>query len=135
MQAEAHQPLPARAQAATLDRSALLMEAGAIVLLVGFCAAFFAYLLARFPYDGLYGQDSYAYFYQARALLREMQGLPPQPGELFGTEGLYHWPIGYHLHLALGLLFAPGPGAGRVITLAMAVGATALLYLVVGRLW
>jgi len=111
---------------------------GARVVLAGLligCAALFAYLLRRFPYDGLYGQDAYAYYYQALALWQQLTGTPPAPNQLFGPDGLYHWPIGYHLQLMLGLLAGAGPGGGRALTLILAVGAPGVVYLLTGRLW
>lgn len=108
---------------------------GAGIALLAGCAALFAYLLWRFPFNGLYGQDAYAYYYQAVALAQQLTGTPPAPGQLFGPDGLYHWPIGYHLHLMLGLLAGPGPAGGRAITLLLAAAAPVLVYLLTGALW
>src|SRR5437773_10993202 len=102
------------------DQPAWLWGAGAVLLGAG--GAFVAYLLARFPYDGLYGQDSYAYYYQALAFWQELTGQASFPGQPFTTSGLYHWPIGYHLHLLLGFLIAGvRPAGGRALTLGMTV--------------
>ncbi|MEA2576232.1 MAG: Dolichyl-phosphate-mannose-protein mannosyltransferase [Chloroflexia bacterium] len=106
---------------------------GPPVLLIALSSALFAYLLARFPYNGLYGQDAYAYFYQAEALWRELTGQPQPPFALFSANGLY-WPVGYHLHLLPGF-FLGWPEAGRVLTLALAALTPAVLYKVVGELW
>src|SRR5205814_3168372 len=107
---------------------------GAVLLGAG--GAFVAYLLARFPYDGLYGQDSYAYYYQAVAFWQELTGQASSPGQPFTTSGLYHWPIGYHLHLLLGFLIAGvRPAGGRALTLGMTVATSVLVYALVGALW
>lgn len=106
----------------------------ALALLTGGESAAILYLLARHPYDGLYGQDSYAYYYQALALGREWQGLPPAPGQLFTTDGLYHWPIGYHLHLLLGSLLGAGPLGGRLLTIGLTLLAPLLVYGLVQQL-
>ncbi len=135
MQAQARQSLSIHERMAALMRSRVAVDLLAITLLVVGSAAFVAYLLARFPYDGLYGQDSYAYYYQSRALLQDINGAPSQAWQLYTSDGLYHWPIGYHLHLLLGLLITDSPVGGRAVTLFMTVGSTALLYLLVGQLW
>ena len=102
-------------------------------ILVGLSALLFAYLLARFPYNGFYGQDAYAYYYQAEALWRELTGQAQPPWAQFTANGLY-WPVGYHLHLLPGFLLG-WPEAGRVITLALSALTPAVLYLLVGEIW
>ncbi|HVF99511.1 MAG TPA: phospholipid carrier-dependent glycosyltransferase [Chloroflexia bacterium] len=102
-------------------------------LLVGLSAALFAYLLARFPYNGLYGQDAYAYYYQAEALWHELTGQPQPPYALFTASGLF-WPVGYHLHLFPSFLLG-WPDAGRVLTLALAALTPAVVYLLAGEVW
>ena len=97
--------------------------------LLAACAALFASLLIRFPYDGLYGQDAYAYYYQALALWREISGQPPAPGALFDAHAL-RWPLGYHLQLILGYLLSGDAAGGRALTLLLACLAPALLYLI-----
>src|SRR5512133_3949498 len=119
MQAQASQSLSTRERVAALVRSRGAVDLLAITVLVVGCTALISYLLVRFHYDGLYGQDSYAYYYQARALLQAVTGAPPQAWQLYTSEGLYHWPIGYHLHLMLGLLITDSPAGGRAITLFM----------------
>src|SRR5690349_12752564 len=95
--------------------------AAPIVVVGGGSALFLALLLRRFPFSGLYGIDAYAYYYQAQALLRELLGQPPDPGALFDTGGLGHWPIGYHLLIGVGLLLGgPGTGGPHLLTLAAA---------------
>lgn len=117
----------------TLTGSALkiapaIIPAGGTLLL-------FAYLLRRFPYDGLYGIDSYTYYYQARALWNEATGVIPSAYELFSADGLQHWPVGYHLHIILGfLLSGVNPTGGRLLTILLAALCPVLLYLIVQRL-
>ena len=89
---------------------------------VVFAASFtlFGFLLVRFPFDGLYGQDSYAYYYQARELWSGIWGTP-SPTWPFASEGLYHWPVGYHLLIMAGFfLTGEDPTGGRLLTLALA---------------
>jgi hypothetical protein len=75
------------------------------------------------PFDGLYGQDAFAYFRYARALWPHISGGAPLPD--------LYWPIGYPLTVALLLpLSGGGPGAGQIVnalSCAWAAGATALL--------
>ncbi len=105
-----------------------------LVLAGGGTVGFIAYLLHRFPYDGLYGQDAYAYYYQARALFEEATGRAPVPGALFGTNGLQHWPVGYHLQIIAGfLLGGEGLFGPRLLTLGMAVACPILVYALLGR--
>lgn len=103
------------------------------VVLLATAVALFAYLLARFPYDGFYGQDAYAYYHQAEALWREITGQPQPEWSLFSTNGIY-WPIGYHLHLLPGFLLGV-PEAGRIVTLALASLAPVVVYLLAGEVW
>lgn len=113
--------------------SSLVQRLAPPAFLVALSGALFAYLLARFPYNGFYGQDAYAYFYQAEALWRELAGQPQPPFALFSANGLY-WPVGYHLHLLPGFLLG-WPDAGRVLTLALSALTPMLLYFVVGEVW
>jgi hypothetical protein len=91
-------------------------------------------LLWRNPYAGLYGQDSYAYYFQARALWQDLLGQAPPPDQLFTSQAL-RWPIGYHLQIMLGFLAGPGPEGGRALTLLMTATAPALVYLLAGAVW
>ncbi len=89
----------------------------------------FAYLLVRFPFDGLYGQDSYAYYYQALEIWHKMSGasVPQWP---FAGLGLYHWPVGYHLQVIAGFLLSGEiPAGGRFITVMMADTVPVLVFL------
>ena len=103
--------------------------------LIAACAIFFAYLLTRYTYDGLYGQDSYAYYYQALALWDDITG-QPLPAKWLSTSDGFRWPIGYHLHIIAGFLFGgTGPEGGRLLTLLLAAIAPGLVYLLVHELW
>ncbi|MEO8284890.1 MAG: phospholipid carrier-dependent glycosyltransferase [Chloroflexota bacterium] len=105
-----------------------------VVLLTGVTTLFFAFLLRRFDYDGIYG-DGYAYYHQARALWREITGQPPEQFALFSANGLQHWPVGYHLQIMLGfVLGGETPTGGRLLTLAMASLCPALVYGLLGAL-
>jgi 4-amino-4-deoxy-L-arabinose transferase-like glycosyltransferase len=76
-----------------------------------------------FPFDGLYGQDAFAYFRYARALGPHLFDGAPLPA--------LYWPVGYPVTVALLLpLTGNGPGAGQIVsmlTCAWAAAATALL--------
>jgi hypothetical protein len=104
------------------------------LLLVAGCAALVAYLLARFSYDGLYGQDSYAYYYQALALRQDITGQPQPPWSLFNSQA-FRWPIGYHLHVIAGSFFGDGHIGAWVLTLILTALTPALVYLMLGQLW
>src|SRR5579859_2367903 len=108
-----------------LGAAAALLAAGGGVL---------ALALARYPFDGFYGQDSYAYYYQALEIGHQLLGQPPPPWPFAGL-GLFHWPVGYHLHLLLGLLAGESPAGGRALTLALAAGAPVLVYALTIGLW
>jgi 4-amino-4-deoxy-L-arabinose transferase-like glycosyltransferase len=95
----------------------------------------FIFLLSAFPFDGLYGQDSYAYYYQAREIWDGLWSMPP-PEWPFVSEGLYHWPVGYHLHIMAGfLLTGESPTGGRLITLIMAALVPVLVAILTQAVW
>jgi 4-amino-4-deoxy-L-arabinose transferase-like glycosyltransferase len=105
------------------------------VLLLVAATALYTYLLWRLPFDGLYGQDSYAYYYQARELWDGLWGRP-LPAWPFVSEGLYHWPVGYHMHLMAGFILAgENPVGGRFITLAMAATEPLLVAALTRAVW
>ena len=112
----------------TLGASHAAINALAIAMLVAWCCALIWYLLAHYPYDGLYGQNSYAYYYQARAILQDITGQAPQPWQLFSGAQLYHWPVGYHLLMILGQLISGSVAGGRALTIITTVGADILLF-------
>jgi len=83
--------------------SALLAAAGAIRIL--------------YPFDGLYGQDAFAYFHYAVVLWPHLSTGVPLPD--------LYWPIGYPITLALFLpLTGGGPLAGQIVS-AVACGVAA----------
>ena len=83
-----------------------------------------------FPFDGLYGQDAFAYFRYAQALGPHLFRGAPLPD--------LYWPIGYPVTVALLLpLTGGGPGAGQIVNAvacAWAAAATALLVRALQRL-
>jgi hypothetical protein len=94
-----------------------------------------AYLLARHPYDGMYGQDTYAYYGQALAWWREVRG-EPQPEFAFYSSQAFRWPVGYHLHVMLGfLLGGAGTWGGWVLNITMVVLCPVLVYSLVHSLF
>ncbi|HYO49749.1 MAG TPA: glycosyltransferase family 39 protein [Chloroflexia bacterium] len=119
---------------ATHSRYDKLRYLAPAVLLVAGCAALITYLLARFPYDGLYGQDSYAYYYQSLALRQDITGQPQPPWSLFNSQA-FRWPIGYHLHVIAGSFFGDGHTGAWLLTLTLTALTPALVYLVLGQLW
>jgi hypothetical protein len=87
-------------------------------------------LLARFilvavtQFDGLYGQDAFAYFHYALAL-REALGAGQAPPPFF-------WPLGYPALVALAtLLTGPHPFAGQIVSLLTGAAVAPLVYLIV----
>jgi hypothetical protein len=100
-----------------------LPDGGAALLIAGVAVA--AALAARlaWPFDGLYGQDAFAYFRYARALWPWLQRGEPLP--------IYYWPAGYPLLIALALpLFGGSSAAGQAVSIAsvaLAAGCTFLL--------
>ncbi|MEO5953677.1 MAG: hypothetical protein ABIQ44_14515, partial [Chloroflexia bacterium] len=96
----------------------------------------FIFLLRRFPYDGFYAPDNYAYYYQARALWEQITGALPRSYELFTADGLQHWPVGYHIQLIVGfLLNGVTPMGGWLLTILMTALCPALLYWIMQRLF
>src|SRR5690349_8786636 len=108
------QPLAKQSQ----QSSRSLPNRVAALLLAGLAAA--AALAARlaWPFDGLYGQDAFAYVRYARALwpwLMRGERLP-----------LYLWPAGYPLLVALALpLFGDPAAAGQAISILSLAAAAA----------
>ncbi len=80
-------------------------------------------LLAQQPFDGLYGQDAYAYFAQAQAMQEWLATGAPLPA--------FFWPLGYPLLLAgkfavLGATAATGQAVSLLMGAALAPLACAL---------
>ncbi|MEO7912358.1 MAG: glycosyltransferase family 39 protein, partial [Roseiflexaceae bacterium] len=100
------------------------MPDGRVALLIAGIAMAVA-LAARlaWPFDGLYGQDAFAYFRYARALWPWLLRGDPLP--------IYYWPAGYPLLVALALpLFGGSSAAGQAVSIAsiaVAAGCTFLL--------
>src|SRR5215212_7110163 len=98
-------------------------DSRAALLIAGVAVA--AALAARlaWPFDGLYGQDAFAYFRYARALWPWLLRGEPLP--------IYYWPAGYPLLVALVLpLFGGSSAAGQAVSIAsiaVAAGCTFLL--------
>ncbi|RLE27520.1 MAG: hypothetical protein DRJ65_02590 [Acidobacteria bacterium] len=103
-------------QAAWLWRTATLLFAGALIVRV--------FAVTATGFDGLYGQDAYAYFDQAMALRATLlQGIPAPPG--------FHWPQGYPALVALMSLAVGGvPIAAQLVSLVMGSLVAPLTYLV-----
>jgi 4-amino-4-deoxy-L-arabinose transferase-like glycosyltransferase len=81
-------------------------------------------LVAVTEFDGLYGQDSFAYFYYALSL-REAVGAGELPPPFF-------WPLGYPALVALAtLLTGPQPFAAQLVSLLTGAAVTPLVYLIV----
>ena len=78
---------------------------------------------AAFPFDGLYGQDAYAYYdYAAGLRIDLLHGRPPAP---------FFWPLGYPLHVAaMMIVLGEQPMAGQVISLLTGASIAPLAFLV-----
>lgn len=104
------------------QRGMLRIESDRVIalLLVGLGRAGLAARL-RWPFDGLYGQDAFAYFRYARALW---------PWLLHGTPlPIYYWPAGYPLLVALALPLAGwGSAGGQAVSIIAGSGAAGLTY-------
>src|SRR3954470_3814619 len=99
-----------------------LPDSGAALLIAGVAVA--AALAARLglPFDGLYGQDAFAYFRYARALWPWLLRGEPLP--------IYYWPAGCPLLVALALpLFGGGSAAGQAVSIASIAVAAACTFL------
>ncbi len=81
-------------------------------------------------FDGLYGQDAYAYFdYATTSVRRSIEHLAPAPETFF-------WPPGYPILVALAsLVMGPSPLAGQVVSLAMGALVPVFTALLVRELW
>lgn len=79
-------------------------------------------------FDGLYGQDAYAYFNQAMALREALvHGAPVAPG--------FSWPPGFPALAALmSLLVGPGPVATQLVSLLMGSAVAPLTFLIGRRI-
>jgi 4-amino-4-deoxy-L-arabinose transferase-like glycosyltransferase len=96
----------------------------ALVLLVPVLA-----LIAAGRFDGLYGQDPYAYYDYAigpaREAVRSLRPLPP-----------FFWPPGYPLLVALAsLLIGATPAAGQLVSVLMGAATVVLTTLLAEEVW
>src|SRR3954463_15149223 len=97
-------------------------DSRAALLIAGVAVA--AALAARlaWPFDGLYGQDAFAYFRYARGLWPWLLLSEPLP--------IYYGPAGYPLLVALALpLFGGGSAAGQAVSVASIAAAAACTFL------
>ena len=82
-----------------------------------------ALMLALFPFDGLYGQDAYAYFDYARQIVGILSG-----GQLSGP---FYWPLGYPALVALPMaIIGAAPLAGQIVSLVTGSLIAPLVYLI-----
>jgi hypothetical protein len=80
-----------------------------------------------FPFDGLYGQDAFAYFGFARAIWPHLRDGAPLP--------VLFWPRGYPAAVAMLLPFARGgPAAGQLVSALACAWTAAASFLLVGEL-
>jgi len=77
-------------------------------------------LLARSPFDGLYGQDAYFYLQATRTLA----DIWSEPQSLWtwltsaGSPPISVWPLGFHIQMALAsLVVGAGPLSGQILSL------------------
>ncbi|MFN8378812.1 MAG: glycosyltransferase family 39 protein [Anaerolineae bacterium] len=77
--------------------------------------------LARSPFDGLYGQDAYAYFDHAQAIRVALSSGTPLPP--------FFWPIGYPgILAAFFALFGPSATVGQLASLLMGAALAPIAY-------
>jgi Dolichyl-phosphate-mannose-protein mannosyltransferase len=126
---EHHQPTRlVRRLGGTATTSSAFSPACAVGLGV-FLALASSAIAATRGFDGLYGQDAYAYFDYATASVRESL-LHLRPLEPF------FWPPGYPLLVAVAsLAVGPVPLAGQLVSLLMGALVTVLTVLLVRELW
>ncbi len=115
-----------RASLASIAQRATLLGAAsdrlAALLIAALGAAVALTVRTAWPFDGLYGQDAFAYFRYARALWPWLLRGEPLP--------IYYWPAGYPLLVALALPLAGwGSAAGQAVSILAGAGAAGLTYL------
>ncbi len=98
------------------------------ILFVGF-VGWAVVMLGQMPFDGLYGQDAFAYYDYAvgplRATLRAGQPVPP-----------FTWPPGYPLLVALvSFGLGTGPLAGQVVSVLAGAAAPVFTLLLAYEVW
>jgi 4-amino-4-deoxy-L-arabinose transferase-like glycosyltransferase len=98
-----------------------MSDRGAALLLAGVAVALALAARLAWPFDGLYGQDAFAYFRYARALWPWLLRGEPLP--------IYYWPAGYPLLVALALpLFGGSSAAGQAVSIASVAVAAACTF-------
>jgi hypothetical protein len=121
--------LSAAAPGATLETQARTSWALAVAALGPLLALPAAAIAALGRFDGLYGQDAYAYFDYSVGSVRQslLHAAPLEP---------FFWPPGYPLLVALAsLAIGPIPLAGQIVSLVMAAVVPILTALLVRELW
>jgi 4-amino-4-deoxy-L-arabinose transferase-like glycosyltransferase len=110
------------APAARRTFSHALADRHVALLLGGIAIAAALAMRALWPFDGLYGQDAFAYFRYARALWPWLLHDAPLP--------IYYWPSGYPILVALVLPFSGWSStAGQIVSMAAGASAAALTFL------
>ncbi len=86
------------------------------------------FVLAAVPFDGLYGQDAYAYYDYAFSLRNALtHGRLPPP---------FFWPLGYPLHVvAAASLVGVTPLAGQIVSLVAGALAAPLTFALAREAW
>ncbi len=103
------------------------MKTAATLFLIAFIIRLGVIFFWRF--DGLYGQDAYAYFNQATAILENLPKGEPPPTDFF-------WPNGYPLLIAFFMLLVGQTAwAGQLATLLCGAALAPLAYLLSRDLW
>jgi hypothetical protein len=114
---------------ATADRLTLRWTAWHGLLLALLLAVPATALTIRRGFDGLYGQDAYAYFDYATGSVRESI-------QQFTPLAAFFWPPGYPLLVALtSFVLGPSPLAGQVVSLVMGALVPVFTALLVRELW
>ena len=99
-----------------------LTDGGAALLIAGVSVVVALAARLAWPFDGLYGQDAFAYFRYARALWPWLLRGEPLP--------IYYWPAGYPLLVALVLpLFGGSSAAGQAVSVASVALAASCTFL------
>ncbi|HEX9373214.1 MAG TPA: glycosyltransferase family 39 protein, partial [Roseiflexaceae bacterium] len=109
------------APAAQLGLLRIETDGGIAFLLAGLALGLGLAVRLLWPFDGLYGQDAFAYFRYARALWPWLLHGSPLP--------IYYWPAGYPLIVALVLPLAGwGSASGQAVSIVASAAAAGLTY-------
>lgn len=114
---------------AKVARLAMPMAPAAAVLFALALAGVAGALAASRGFDGLYGQDAYAYFdYSTTSVRQSLQHLQPLPA--------FFWPPGYPVLVALAsFVVGPTPLAGQLVSLLMGALVPLFTVLLARELW